>query len=69
MTDGLRLVLERAFGALGLHRVDANIQPDNERSLRLVERLGFRREGLSLRYVKVGGRWRDHERWALLAEE
>ena len=69
MTGGLRLVLGRAFGELGLHRVEANIQPDNDRSLRLVERLSFRREGYSPRYLKVGGKWRDHERWALLAEE
>jgi ribosomal-protein-alanine N-acetyltransferase len=69
MTEGLGLVLRRAFGELGLHRVEANIQPGNQPSLRLVERLGFRREGFSPRYLKIGGRWRDHERWALLAEE
>jgi [ribosomal protein S5]-alanine N-acetyltransferase len=69
MDEGLRLVLRRAFGALRLHRVEANIQPDNARSIALVRRLGFRREGLSPRYLKVAGRWRDHERWALLAEE
>ncbi len=69
MIDGLRLVLERAFGELGLHRVEVNIQPDNERSLRLVERLGFHRDGFSPRCLKVGGKWRDYERWALLAEE
>ncbi len=69
MTDGLRLVIDRAFGELALHRLEANIQPDNKRSIRLVKRLGFRREGRSPRYLKVGGRWRDHERWALLREE
>jgi [ribosomal protein S5]-alanine N-acetyltransferase len=69
MDEGLRLVLRRAFGALRLHRVEANIQPDNARSIALVRRLGFRREGLSPRYLKVAGRRRDHERWALLAEE
>ena len=69
MGEGLRLVIERAFGELGLHRLEANIQPENDRSLRLVARLGFRREGFSPRYVKVGGRWRDHERWALLADD
>jgi len=69
MAEGLQLVLHRAFRELGLHRVEANIQPENERSLRLVQRLGFRREGFSPRYLKVGARWRDHERWALLAEE
>jgi ribosomal-protein-alanine N-acetyltransferase len=69
LTDGLRLVLREAFGAIGLHRVEANVQPGNERSIALVERLGFRREGFSPRYLKIGGRWRDHVRYALLAEE
>jgi ribosomal-protein-alanine N-acetyltransferase len=69
MTEGVQLVLGRAFGELGLHRVEANIQPGNARSIRLVRRLGFRREGYSPRYLKVAGRWRDHERWALLAED
>jgi ribosomal-protein-alanine N-acetyltransferase len=69
MTEGLRLVVTEAFGSLGLHRVEANIQPDNLASKRLVRRLGFRREGLSLRYLKISGRWRDHERWAITREE
>jgi ribosomal-protein-alanine N-acetyltransferase len=69
MSAGLELVLQRAFRELGLHRVEANIQPDNERSIALVERFGFRREGFSPRYLKIRGRWRDHERWALLREE
>jgi ribosomal-protein-alanine N-acetyltransferase len=68
MRAGMVLVLQRAFGELGLHRVEANIQPENERSIALVRRLGFRREGFSPRYLKVSGRWRDHERWALLRE-
>ena len=69
MTECLRLVIAQAFGPLRLHRVEANIQPGNTASRRLVRRLGFRREGYSPRYLKVGGRWRDHERWALLADE
>jgi ribosomal-protein-alanine N-acetyltransferase len=69
MTEGLRLVLREAFATIGLHRVEANVQPGNVRSIALVERLGFRREGYSPRYLKVGGRWRDHVRYAMLAEE
>jgi ribosomal-protein-alanine N-acetyltransferase len=69
MTEGLSLVLGRAFGTLRLHRLEANIQPQNRPSLSLFRRLAFRREGYSPRYLKIGGRWRDHERWALLVEE
>ena len=69
MSDGLAQVLGQAFAVLKLHRVEANIQPGNRRSLALVRRLGFRREGYSPRFVRVGRRWRDHERWAILAEE
>lgn len=65
MTEGLRAVIDRAFGELALHRLEANIQPDNGRSIDLVTRLGFEHEGFSRRYLKVGGDWRDHERWAL----
>ncbi|HSS48930.1 MAG TPA: GNAT family protein [Thermoanaerobaculia bacterium] len=69
MTEGLGLVLHYAFVRLKLHRLEANIQPGNQPSLALVKRLGFRREGLSPRYLKIAGRWRDHERWAILAED
>lgn len=69
MSAGLELVLEKVFGELALHRVEANIQPKNTRSIRLVERAGFRLEGLSPRYLKIAGRWRDHERWAMTSED
>jgi len=69
MAEGLELVLRHTFRDLKLHRLEANIQPDNGRSKRLVERAGFQREGYSPRYLKIGGRWRDHERWAITKED
>ena len=69
MAEGLELVLRRTFRHLKLHRLEANIQPDNERSRLLVERAGFHYEGYSPRYLKIGGRWRDHERWAITRED
>ena len=69
MSRGLHAVIREAFIVHRLHRLEANIQPHNVASRRLVRRLGFRREGLSPKYLKVGGRWRDHERWALTRED
>lgn len=69
MSEGLALALAVAFRKLRLHRVEANVQPANARSLALVRRAGFTREGYSRRYVKIAGRWRDHERWAILADD
>lgn len=69
MREALQRVLARAFGQLKLHRLEANIQPDNAPSLALVRRCGFVHEGFSRRFLKLAGRWRDHERWAILAED
>jgi [ribosomal protein S5]-alanine N-acetyltransferase len=66
MTEALQLVLRYAFKDLKLHRLEANIQPGNVASIALVKRAGFVLEGYSARYLKVCGRWRDHERWAIL---
>ncbi len=69
LREGLSLVIEHAFRELGLHRLEANVQPGNRRSIALVEGLDFRREGKARGFLKIGNRWRDHERWALLKEE
>ena len=69
MFEGMKLVTQFAFTEMGLHRVEANVQPGNAGSLALVRKCGFRREGFSPRYLQVLGEWRDHERWALLADE
>ena len=63
------LVCDHAFGTVGLHRLQADIRPENVRSQQLVERLGFRREGLLRRYIDIDGDWRDHLSYALLAED
>ncbi len=68
MTEGMELVLARVFGELRLHRLEANIQPQNKGSIALVRRCGFVLEGFSENYLEVGGRWRDHERWAIRSE-
>jgi [ribosomal protein S5]-alanine N-acetyltransferase len=69
MTEGMRLVLRYTFSTMKLHRVEANIQPENAASIALVKRSGFKLEGFSPRYLKVAGRWRDHQRWAMTIDE
>lgn len=69
MTEGLQLVLRHTFITMKLHRVEANIQPENVASIALVKRAGFRLEGFSPRYLKISGRWRDHQRWAMTIDD
>jgi ribosomal-protein-alanine N-acetyltransferase len=69
MKEGLIAVVWHAFRKLKLHRLEANIQPANVASIALVRACGFEREGYSPRYLKINGRWRDHERWAIRASQ
>jgi ribosomal-protein-alanine N-acetyltransferase len=68
MHAGVSAMIRLAFHEYGLHRLEANIQPENAPSIALVRGLGFELEGYSPRYLKVAGRWRDHERWAIRSE-
>jgi ribosomal-protein-alanine N-acetyltransferase len=71
-TEGVRALLDLAFSTprgLGLHRVQANIIPDNAASIRLAERVGFRKEGIARRYLYIAGGWQDHVMYARTVEE
>jgi ribosomal-protein-alanine N-acetyltransferase len=69
LREAMEQVLEHAFGALALHRLEANIQPGNAPSIALARGAGFRLEGYSPRYLLIGGQWRDHERYAITVDE
>jgi len=69
MRSAMPSVFRYAFDELGLHRLQANVQPDNVRSIALLRATGWREEGYARRYLKIGGRWRDHVMFAVLAEE
>ncbi len=69
MSQGLKLLLNKAFTELDLHRLEANIQPGNSTSIQLVAKNGFKREGFSPRYLKINDKWCDHERWAITLED
>lgn len=68
MTEALDTVVEIAFDDLGLHRVEANVIPRNERSLAVVERCGFEREGVARSYLRIAGEWEDHVRFSRVNE-
>ena len=69
MPLALAAACDHAFLGLGLHRVEVNIRPENTASLRVVEKLGFRDEGVRLRYLHIDGDWRDHRCFALTSED
>ncbi|WAL66499.1 GNAT family protein [Amycolatopsis cynarae] len=68
-TGAVALVVDHAFGAAGLHRIEATVRPENEPSIRVLSKAGFRKEGLFQRYLDVAGDWRDHFCFAITAEE
>jgi ribosomal-protein-alanine N-acetyltransferase len=68
MKEGMLQVIQHAFDELGLHRLEANIQPGNLASIGLVQSTGFHYEGYSPRFLLINGQWCDHERWAVLAD-
>ena len=69
MPTAVAMAFDHLVGTVGLHRVEVNIRPENAASRRVVEKLGFREEGLRPRYLHIDGDWRDHVVYALTAEE
>jgi ribosomal-protein-alanine N-acetyltransferase len=63
------MATDYCLGTLGLHRMEINIRPENAASLRVVDKLGFRDEGLRVKYLHIDGAWRDHRTFALTSEE
>jgi ribosomal-protein-alanine N-acetyltransferase len=68
MTEGVACIVRYAFEELKLHRIEANIMPRNAASLKVVEKLGFRPEGLARKYLRINGKWEDHIHMVLLNE-
>jgi ribosomal-protein-alanine N-acetyltransferase len=69
MTEAVRALTAYSFETLRLHRVEAAVQPVNEPSMRVLERVGFAREGLARRYLKINGVWQDHYLYAALDDD
>ena len=69
MPTAVALATDHAFTGVGLHRVEVNIRPENQASLRVVEKLGFRDEGMRERLLHIAGDWRDHRSFALTRDE
>lgn len=69
MPTAVALASDHCFWTVGLHRIEVNIRPENTASRRVVEKLGFREEGVRLGFLHIAGDWRDHISYALLREE
>jgi len=68
MSEALEKIIVLAFEEMKLHRIEANIMPRNAASIKLINKLGFKEEGISLKYLKINGKWEDHSRYALINE-
>ena len=69
MTDAVNVLVRFAFDRLRLHRVEAACIPDNVRSIRVLEKAGFRREGLLRSFLKINGSWQDHYLYARIVDD
>ncbi|MCM3628564.1 GNAT family N-acetyltransferase [Paenibacillus glycanilyticus] len=68
-TAAVSLIVRKAFDELNLHRIQAGVMPRNERSVRVLQKAGFRQEGLAQRYLKINGIWEDHLLFAITSED
>lgn len=68
-TEAVKLVVDFAFKELKLHRIEAGVMPHNIRSMRVLEKAGFHKEGIAVKNVKINGKWQDHQVLAIVAEE
>ncbi len=69
MTEAVRLMVTVAFTQLGLHRIEANVMPGNAASIRVLEKCGFTREGMSRSYLRIAGRWEDHYHYTVVNDK
>jgi ribosomal-protein-alanine N-acetyltransferase len=69
MTEAVRLAVEFAFQVLELHRIEAGVMPHNIRSIKVLEKAGFHKEGIAVKNVKINGKWEDHQVLAIVAED
>ncbi|MDF2890728.1 MAG: alanine acetyltransferase [Clostridia bacterium] len=69
MTEAVKLAVDFAFRELKLHRIEAGVMPHNIRSMRVLEKAGFHKEGIAVKNVKINGRWEDHQVLAIVAAD
>ena len=69
MTEAVKLAVDFAFKVLELHRIEAGVMPYNIRSIKVLEKAGFHKEGIAVKNVKINGKWEDHQVLAIIAED